>query len=360
MTAPAAGEAGLTFYRRAFALAVIAVLALLLYRILEPFLAPLAWAVVLAFLMHPLQVRLAKKLGQRRALSAFLLTSLTFIVFVGPMTLLGGAFAAQVGRLVSSLQKFVTDFRIQSVDDLTQLPAAQHMLAWLEDHVGIAADQMRGWIAAGAERVIQPLAALGGQAFLGAVGTVVSFTIMLFLLFFLLRDGALMLEAAVGLVPLPAHKKAGLGAHIGAVTRAVVFGTLVTAAVQGASVAIGFALVSLPSPIVFGALAAVLSVVPVGGTAFVWGPAALFLLAAGRGGAALFLFIWGALIVGLADNLLRPLLISGRTEVPTLAVFIGVLGGLAAFGLVGMFVGPLLISLTVVLVRFADESLASR
>jgi predicted PurR-regulated permease PerM len=169
-----------------------------------------------------------------------------------------------------------------------------------------------------------------------------------------------MLNAAVGLVPLPPSRKEGLGEHIGSVTRAVVFGTLVTAAVQGVSVALGFAFVGLPSPVVFGALAAVLSVVPVGGTAFVWGPAALWLLAIGRGGAALFLLIWGLLIVGLADNLLRPLLISGRTEVPTLAIFVGVLGGLAAFGLVGMFVGPLLISLTVVLVRFADESLASR
>ena len=360
MAAPEAGDSGLTFYRRVFALAVVAVLTLLLYRILEPFLAPLAWAIVLAFLMHPAQLRLAHKLGHRRGLAAVLLTGLTFVVFVGPLTLLGGAFASQVGRLVGALQRFVQDFRIQSVDDLTQLPAAQHLLAWLEEHVGISAEQMRGWIASGAEHALQPLAEMGGQAFLGALGTVVNFTIMLFLLFFLLRDGGPMLHAAIGLVPLPAHRKAGLGAHIGNVTRAVVFGTLVTAAVQGASVAIGFWLVGLQGPIVFGALAAVLSVVPVGGTAFVWGPAALWLLATGRGGAALFLFIWGVLIVGLADNLLRPMLISGRSEVPTLAVFVGVLGGLAAFGLVGMFLGPLLISLTVVLVRFADESLASR
>jgi predicted PurR-regulated permease PerM len=360
MSAPDAREAGLTFYRRTFALAIVAVLALLLYRILEPFLAPLAWAIVLAFLMHPLQVRLARKLRHRRGLSAALLTCLTFVVFVGPLTLIGGAFAVQVGRLVVSLQTFVKTFQIGSVDDLTQLPAAQHALAWLEEHFGLSVEQMRGWIVAGAERALEPLAALGGQAFLGALGTVVNFTIMLFLLFFLLRDGAQMLGAAINLVPLPQSRKAGLGEHIGNVTRAVVFGTLVTAAAQGASVAIGFALVGLPSPVVFGALAAVLSVVPIGGTAFVWGPAALYLLAVGRGGAALFLFIWGALVVGLADNLLRPMLISGRSEIPTLAIFVGVLGGLAAFGLVGMFLGPLLISLAVLLVRFADESLASR
>jgi predicted PurR-regulated permease PerM len=360
MTAADSGGAGLTFYRRVFALAVVAILALLLYRILEPFLSPLAWAVVLAFLMHPLQVRLARRCGRRPGLASVLLTSATFIVFVGPLTLVGGAFASQAGRLVAGLQTLVGELKSGDVNELQQVPAAQRLLTWVQDHLAVSVDDLRNWIAAGAEHLLQPLAALGGQAFLGAIGTVVNFALMLFLLFFLLRDGAAMLDAALGLVPVPASRKAALVAHIGSVTRAVVFGTLVTAAVQGISVGVGFALVGLPSPIVFGALAAVLSVLPVGGTAFVWGPAALWLLAIGRGGAALFLFVWGALIVGLADNLLRPLLISGRTEVPTLAVFVGVLGGLAAFGLVGMFLGPLLISLTVVLVRFADESLASR
>jgi len=92
----------------------------------------------------------------------------------------------------------------------------------------------------------------------------------------------------------------------------------------------------------------------------VWGPAAAWLLATGRVGAGVLLLAYGIVIVALADNLLRPLLISGRSEVPTLAVFVGVLGGLAAFGMVGMFLGPLVISLVVALVRFADESLASR
>jgi predicted PurR-regulated permease PerM len=169
-----------------------------------------------------------------------------------------------------------------------------------------------------------------------------------------------MYDATLGLVPLAAERKERLAHHMGDVTRAVVFGTLATSILQGISVAIGFALAGLPSPIVFGVLSAVVSVLPVGGTAFVWGPGAAWLLATGHTGAGVFLLIWGTLIVGLADNLLRPLLISGRSEVPTLAVFIGVLGGLAAFGMVGMFLGPIVISLAVALVRFADESLASR
>ncbi len=360
MSSDQAGSLALVFYRRVFSLVFVGLVAVLLYRVLEPFLAPLAWATVLAFVMHPLQLRLARLCRGRAGLAAALLTLLTLVLFVGPLTLLGGAFASQAGLLVSSLQQLVGRLQIGSLTELTQLPAAQSTFVWLQQHLAISAEQLRAWTMAGAERLLQPLAALGGQAFLGAIGTVVCFALMLFLLYFLLRDGGRMLQATLGLVPLDAALKGRLAKHLGDVTRAVVFGTVVTSLLQGACVAIGFMIAGLPSPIVFGVLSAVLSVLPVGGTAFVWGPAVLWLFASGHVGGAIFLLVWGLLVVALADNLLRPLLISGRTEVPTLAVFIGVLGGLAAFGLVGMFLGPLVISLAVALVRFADDALASR
>ncbi len=353
-------EPGFGFYGRAFGLVAVAILGLLFFRVIEPFLAPLAWATVLGYLMHPLQSRLTRRLRGRAGLAALLLTALSFALFIGPLMLLGGAFATQIGLLVSSLQRVVAELKISSVDDLVALPVAQAALRWLESHLAISADQLRGWMVSGAEQTLQPLAALGGRAFLGALGTVVSFTMTMFLLFFFLRDGRSLYGAAIGLIPLEERRKQRLAHHMGNVTRAVVFGTLATSVLQGISVAIGFALVGLPSPVVFGVAAAVLSVLPVGGTAFVWGPGAAWLLGTGHVGAGAFLLVWGTLIVVLADNLLRPLLISGRSEVPTLAVFVGVLGGLAAFGMVGMFLGPLVISLVVALARFADESLASR
>ena len=353
-------DPGIVLYRRGFSLATIALLAVLLYRVTEPFLAPLAWASVLAFLLHPLQVRLARLWHMRATLAALLLTALTFVLFVGPLTLLGGAFANEAGALIGSLQRTVTRLQLDNLQSVTDLPAVRRALAFGEQHLSISAEQLRAWLVAGGQRLLEPVASLGGQAFLGALGTALSFTMMLFLLFFLLRDGLRMLHAILGLVPLPANRKLRLAAHLGDVTRAVVFGTLVTSLLQGATVAIGFWLVGLPSPIVFGVLAALLSVLPFGGTAFVWVPAGLWLLFAGRSGAGLFLLAWGALVVVLADNLLRPLLISGRTHVPTLAVFVGVLGGLAAFGLVGLFLGPIVIALTLVFVRAADAWLASR
>ena len=345
-----------TFYRRAFGLAVAAVMAVLLYRIAEPFLAPLAWAIFFAFLLQTPQRRLARAWGGRASLAAFTLTFLTFVTLVGPLSVLGGTFATQARTLIAGLQRWVTELRIDSFADLTQLPIARRALVWLERHVAVSADQLREWTAAGAQRVLEPLASMGGQVFLGAIGTLVSFTVMLFVLFFLVRDGTPMARTALRLIPLSGPRKERLAHHMEEVTRAVVFGTVATAVLQGILVGTGFAIAGLPSAVVFGVVAAVLSVVPFGGTALVWLPGAAYLWFQGEVGWAIFLLVWGGAIVGLADNFVRPMLISGRTEVPTLAVFIGVLGGLSAFGLVGLFLGPLIIALALAIVRFADEA----
>src|SRR6185312_668070 len=147
--------------------------------------------------------------------------------------------------------------------------------------------------------------------FLGAIGTVVGFTIVLFLLFFFLRDGASMVKRFVSLVPMKEARKRELVDYLAAVTRAVVFGTLLTALLQGTLLAIGLAMAGLPSPVVFGVAGTMLALLPFGGTAIIWIPAVIYLGARGEYGWAIFLFIWGALLVSLVDNFLKPLLISG-------------------------------------------------
>jgi predicted PurR-regulated permease PerM len=187
------------------------------------------------------------------------------------------------------------------------------------------------------------------------LGSVLAFAIMLFLLFFFLRDGDSMIERARRLIPMAEDRKERLFTQLSAVTRAIVFGTTVTALLQGLLVGIGFAFADLPSPVVFGVLAALLSLLPVGGSAFVWIPAAIWLVVDGRWGAGIFIFIWGCLLGGL-DQLLRPILISGRARVSALAVFIGVLGGIPAFGAIGVILGPVVLCLVLALIEFAEES----
>ena len=129
----------------------------------------------------------------------------------------------------------------------------------------------------------------------------------------------------------------------------------VQALAQGFLVGIGFWIAHLPSPLVFGVIAALFALIPVVGTSIVWGLGALYLVTQGAFGYAIFLAVWGVLVVGTADNVLRPLLISGRADVPTLAVFIGVVGGLSAFGFIGLFLGPIVLGLLIALFRYEAE-----
>ena len=156
-------------------------------------------------------------------------------------------------------------------------------------------------------------------------------------------------------VPMEEKRKTALLDHLSSVTRALVLGTLLTAVVQGALLGTGFAIVGLPSPVVFGVLSALASVVPFVGTALVWVPAALVLLVQGRTWAAIFFLIWSIGLVASIDNVIKPLVVSGRAGLPTFAVFLGLLGGLAAFGAIGMFLGPVIVALAIALFRFAEE-----
>lgn len=342
------------FFERVLAVAGLALLAFLLYRIIEPFLAPLAWAVFLGFLLQPAQARLAGWLRGRASIAAFLLTALVLLLFIGPLTALAVAFARQAASLAGMLQEWIGRQESRTFADFAGLPVVGPALAWLDQYAHVSAAEVQAWLIDGGRKALERLASLGGTAFLGAVGTALSFAAMLFLLFFFVRDGRAMAEGAIALVPLPAARRSALAERLAQVTLAVMRGTILTAVVQGLLLGIGFAAVGLPAPVVFGVIGAILSVVPFGGTALVWVPAVAVLAFQGRYGAAVALAVVGA-IVSSVDNFLKPLLISGRATVPTLAVFIGVIGGLAAFGMIGLFLGPVVIALVLALVQFARE-----
>jgi predicted PurR-regulated permease PerM len=343
------------FYRRVFTLVAAAALGLAVYFIVKPFLQPLAWAGILALFLHPLQRRLGKWLRGRENLAALALTLLALLMFVGPLTGLAIAFAVQARDLAALVPELVEQARAYDGESLAAVPWLQAPFAWLDRTLSISAAEVQQWAFSGARRVLERVASMGGMAFFGAVGTVMSFTVMLFLLFFLLRDGPAIARTTIGLVPLEPARKAVLVSRLNDVTRAVVLGTVLTALVQGTLLGIGFAIAGLPSPVVFGVFGGVLSVVPFGGTALVWVPGAAALFLMGETGSGIFLTVWGLVLVSSVDNFLKPLLIGDKAEVPTLAVFIGVLGGLSAFGLVGMFLGPVVIALVLTLVKFASE-----
>jgi predicted PurR-regulated permease PerM len=343
------------FYARTFALVTALLLGVALFKIVQPFFGPLLWALFITFLLNPLHVWLTGRLKGRSQLSAALLTVLTLIVLLGPLAALSAAFAAQVGDLLQTAQSTVADQTRNNVFDLTKVPWVSDALQWLDGTFGINVAQVRGYVIEGSRAVLQTLASLGGKVFLGAVGTVFGFVLMVFMLFFFIRDGAGMWDTLRELIPMSRQQKNKLFAHLAAVTRALVYGTGLTALIQGTLVGLSFVIVGLPSALVFGVIAALAALLPFGGTALVWIPAVIVLAAQGRWGAAIFMVLWGALLVSLVDNVVRPMLVAGRAPVSTLTVFIGVLGGISAFGAIGLFLGPVLLALIIALLQFAIE-----
>jgi predicted PurR-regulated permease PerM len=342
-----------SFYPRIFALVVAAALGYTLILIFAPFAPSMTWAAFLAFLLYPLNLRLRRRLRGKSA-AAGVLTILAPIVILLPLSALSIDFVAQISTLLQRLQKSAAQLDIKSLSDLQQFPLIARINVWLEAHAGISAEQIQSWLVSGTREVLRGAASMGGGFFWGALGSLFGFAIMLFLLFFFLRDGDVMLARVRRLIPLDEARKERLFRQLSGVTRAIVVGTSVTALLEGVLVGIGFTIAGLPSPVVFGVLAALLSMLPVGGAAFVWGPAVIWLFVDGRWGFGIFMLAWGLLLGGL-DSILRPLLISGRARISALAVFIGVLGGIPAFGAIGLIAGPVVLSLALALIEFAEE-----
>jgi predicted PurR-regulated permease PerM len=341
------------FYRRSFLIVTAAVLAYLLLEVLAPLKGALGWAVVLAFLLHPLHERLSRRLRGRGALSAGIITALTPFLVLAPLSVLGVVFAGQVASLIGYLRGQSFGGYPELLARLESFPLLGGAVRWASANVPVSAAQVQGWISGGFQSVLKSTAAAGGSLALGLFGTVVGFFMMLFLLFFLLRDGRAILEHGTRLIPLEDARRERLLDYLARVTRAVVFGSTATALIQGIFVAVGFALAGLPSPVVFGVVAMIAALLPAG-AAVVLAPAVIYLAIDAHWVAAVFLACWSALLA-VVENVARPLLTSHRAHVSTLAVFVGAIGGVTAFGVLGLVIGPVLLSFVVALIRFTTE-----
>ncbi len=308
------------FYARVFGLIAIALLGLLLLNILKPFFESILWAGLLAFLLAPVFGFLTRKLGGRPALAALLLTVAGALFVLIPAVATAVVFAGQATVLVGRLQELADRYRITHAADVFQVPAFDQLFTWIGKFVPVPPEQIQAWALDGGRTMLALLVASSGAFFAGVLGVVVEVGLTLFLLFF-----------------------------------AVALGTLLTAVVQGILVGLSFAFTGLPSPVVFGVLASLAALVPVVGSSLVWVPAAFVHVAHDRVGAALFLTFWGLVVVSLVDNIVRPLVVSGRAQISTLPVLLGLIGGLATFGAIGIILGPVAIALALALFRFAEE-----
>ncbi len=347
------------FATRVFALAVSAVLAYALVLIFRPFVVAIVWAFLIAFLLSPAVTRVRRGLRGRRALAASVMTLAVVLGFVIPGAVVAAAFGGQAVELGQRLGRLAEQYQISAPEDLFDIPVVGQAAVWLDSKLPIDAAQIQAWAVKALQSILQFLLTHSRDFVAGAFGVFGGILLMLFVLFFFFRDGDEMAGRAIRLIPMDPKRKERLFRHLGDVTRAVVFGTLVTALVQGTLIGIAFWITGLSSPVVFGGLGFIASFIPFVGTSLVVAPAALVLLAKGVVWKTVFMVVWGVVVAGSADNFLRPALVSGRAQIGTLTAFFGVLGGMAAFGIVGLFLGPVFLALVLALIEFAEETRAA-
>lgn len=342
------------FYTKAFFVALALFVGYVLFLILQPFAGSMAWAIFLAFILFPLHRWLSRKLGNRPGTSAGIITGLAPFALMTPLTLIGIAFANQARAMIEFLQGHNLKLDGSILQELEKYPLIGTPARWAREELAVSAADIQDWLTRGAEVLLRNVASMGGGVVLSALGTLVGFFFMLFLLFFFLRDGPSMFDRLQRLIPVPEDHREQLFDHLASVARGVFYGIGLTAFVQGLLVGIGFAIAQLPSPVVFGVIAAILALLPAGGAAIVWAPAVLYLVGSGRWTMAVFMLIWG-LIVSTSDNFLRPVLVSRYAPVSAFTVFVGVVGGIAAFGTIGIVLGPVFLALVAAILQYFDE-----
>jgi predicted PurR-regulated permease PerM len=331
-------------YSTAFFVVLLVAVAALSFVILRPFFNAIAWAVVLAIAIRPVWLRI-ERFTKRRSLAAAVTSTLVAFLVLLPAVLLGAALVGQAAQAASRLVAFLRSQEVSSIADLEKLPGIGRALAWVGENAGVTPEVLRQHSMDAAGKLSGFLASTGGGVVVGFFGAVGTFLLTMILLFFLLRDGEEMAEAVSDLLPLSKDGRRTTMRRLGTMLDSIFKGSLLTALIQGALGGIGWALAGLPSGFLAAAAMAVLSLLPIGGTALVWLPGSAVLALQGRTGAAIFLAVWGAAAVGSVDNFLKPLLIGGGGELTTLVVFLGVFGGLSAFGLLGVFIGPITLAM---------------
>jgi predicted PurR-regulated permease PerM len=339
-------------YQILFVVLLSAGIGALAFQTLRPFLSAIAWAIVLAVAVWPLWRVARARFPKRATLLAACFSLATAFVFLLPAAFLGSALVSQASDVLFGVVNELKSRKVTSFSDLVALPGIDRALEWVRAHTGVTPEDLQARAVETATKVSTLIAQKSGGVLLSFFNALITFLMTMFLLFFFLRDGEGMVEALTALLPLGEEDRRKIIKSLGSMLESIFKGSLVCAIVQGLTGALGWAIAGLPSVALAGAAMAVLSLLPIGGTAIVWGPGSVYLWLSGRHGTAIFLALWGVIATStLADNVLKPLLIGGGGEMDTLVVFLGVFGGIPAFGLLGVFIGPMALAVGVMLVK---------
>ena len=335
-------------YRHWMLIVALIIAAYASYRLIEPYLGPIVMGFIISLLYYPIHEKIEAKMPKRPNSAAILsCTLLTFIIVI-PLLVVFSSIIQQGTTFSKGSYVWLTS---GGAEQMLNHSYAQSALALIDKYSpfdGIDAQVVIQKIASAASKFGSQLINMSAKLLGDATNFLVSFLLMLFVLFFLLRDHEKMVSTLRLIIPLSRSQEDTLLNEVEQVAKSAVLGAFLTAIVQG--FVGGFAMWMAGFPALFwGSMMAFASFIPVVGTALIWLPASLYLLLIDQWEWALFLSAWGIIVVGSIDNVVRPLLMQGNSSMNTLLIFFSILGGLHLFGLIGMIYGPIIFAVTAVL-----------
>jgi predicted PurR-regulated permease PerM len=310
--------------------------------ILWPYFAALLWSVVAAIVFGPLYRRIERR-TQRPSLAAGLTVLIVVVLVIVPLSLLAAALVQESAGLVARIQsgEINLNAQFQGLFDLLPTWATDLLARFGITDLGDAREKL----SAGVVRASQFLAAHALTVGQSTFGFFVGLFIMLYLVFFLLRDGDHLVARLTRAIPLPANQQRDLIGKFIVVIRATVKGSLLVAIAQGALGGLIFWLLGIQAALLWAVVMTFVSLIPALGAALVWAPVALYLLATGSIWQGIVLIVFGVLVIGMIDNVLRPVLVGKDIKMPDWMVLLATLGGLEVFGMNGLVLGPVIAAL---------------
>ena len=314
---------------------VLLLLIYLVFRIYEPFLSALGWAAILVIFFYPMQRGLARRFSARRA--AVISTLAVTILLIAPAILVTTLFVREAVSVSRGVQHSFVEQRT---------PVVAKSWAWIAQHVpGLDPNaDIFGMLQQGVQKEAGFLAERLGTILRNIAAFIFDLFVMIFAMFYFFRDGDQMIRGVRSILPFDAEHRETMIAQAGELISASVTTSLIIAAIQGILGGVGFVIVGLPTPLFWGVAMAFFSLIPVVGSGLIFVPASLWLVFTGHWGRAIILVAICAGVSTVADNLVRPLLLGGRTELSGLVIFISVVGGVALFGMLGLVLGPILVA----------------
>ncbi|EON91319.1 hypothetical protein MARLIPOL_14115 [Marinobacter lipolyticus SM19] len=322
-------------------LAMLVGVSLAFILLMKPFFGPIFWSVAIALIFYPVREALSRRLGDRPNIVALLTLTICMVIVVIPVIILVTSLIAEGLGLYQKIQSG----EIQPgeyIDRVNQsFPAIEAFLAQFDiDFKGLRDRAVNAFLG-GSQFLAKQALGLGQNTFQFFLGL----ALMVYLAFFLIRDGNKLVDLLIRALPLGDERERLLFAKFAEVTRATVKGNLLIAIIQGALGGLIFWILGITGALLWGVVMAIVSLIPAIGASLVWVPVAIYLAAAGDVVSAIVLTAFGAIVIGLADNVLRPILVGRDTKLPDYIVLLSTLGGIVMFGINGFVMGPLVAAL---------------